>query len=81
MNTADRFKHAAAIALIGDGVVAALHPTHDAEFWKKGPAGWRRCMRWFQLHPHATRLFGIAQAALAMMWVLHEERGVKNLLG
>ena len=81
MTTIDRIKHAAAIVLIGDGVVGALHPTHDAQFWKKGPASWRRTMRWCQLHPQATRMLAIAQAGLAMMWVLHHEHGVKNLLG
>ncbi|HEY9137446.1 MAG TPA: hypothetical protein VIM67_04180 [Terriglobus sp.] len=81
MTTADRLKHAAAIALIGDGIVGAIHPTHDAQFWKKGPASWRRGMRWCQRHPNATRMFAIAQAAVALMWVLHEERGARNLFG
>ncbi|HTJ30604.1 MAG TPA: hypothetical protein VL346_08895 [Acidobacteriaceae bacterium] len=81
MTTADRIKHAAAIALIGDGVVAAVHPTHDAQFWKAGPAGWRRSMGWCQMHPNATRMIGVAQAALALMWVLQHERGVRHLLG
>lgn len=81
MTTADRVKHAAAIVLIGDGVVGAIHPTHDAQFWKEGPAGWRRAMRWCQLHPQATRLLAIAQAGLAVMWILHREHGVKHLLG
>lgn len=81
MNTSDRLKHAAAIALIGDGIVGAVHPTHSAQFWKKGPAGWRSGMRWCQRHPNATRIFAIAQAAAALMWVLQEERGVRNLFG
>ncbi len=81
MTTADRAKHAAAIVLIGDGVVGALRPAHDAEFWEEGPAGWRRTMRWCQLHPQATRMLAIAQAGLAAMWILHRERGVKHLLG
>ena len=81
MTTADRIKHAIAITLIGDGVAAALHPTHGAQFWKKGPAGWRRGMRWCQRHPHATRMLAIAQASLATMWILHHERGARSLFG
>jgi hypothetical protein len=81
MTAADRIKHAVAITLIGDGVVAAVHPTHSAQFWKKGPAGWRSSMRWLQMHPNATRVLAIAQAGIALAWVLHQERGVKNLFG
>jgi hypothetical protein len=81
MTTADRLKHAAAIMLIGDGVAGALHPTHASQFWKKGPAGWRRGMRWCQMHPEKTRLLAIAEAAIGVMWILHAERGAKKLFG
>lgn len=81
MTTADRIKHATAIALIGDGIVGAVNPTHDAQFWNKGPGSWRRSMRWCRRHPNATRMIAIAQAGLALMWILHEERGVRTLFG
>lgn len=35
--TTNRWKHFTAMVLIGDGVMAAVNPRHDAHAWAKGP--------------------------------------------
>ena len=39
-----RWKHFAAMLLIGDGVMAVVHPQKDALAWKKGPKPWKDLM-------------------------------------
>jgi hypothetical protein len=70
----NRWKHFAAMALIGDGVMAIVRPHHDADAWAHGPRPWRRLMRGLDRHPVLTRLIGAAQVAGGVYWALSRER-------
>ena len=68
------WKHFAAMAMIGDGVMAVVHPQRDAAAWSVGPAVWRNMMESMRKRPGLTRLVGAAQIAGGILWVLREER-------
>jgi hypothetical protein len=63
ITTPTRAKHFAAMVLIGDGVMALIHPTFDANAWKRGPKPWR----------NLTRAIGAAQIAAGIYWALKQE--------
>jgi hypothetical protein len=68
-----RWKHFAAMALLGDGVMAVIHPRRDAADWAIGPAPWRALMRGLHDRPALTRAIGAAQIAGAVWWALRQE--------
>jgi uncharacterized protein YjeT (DUF2065 family) len=69
------WKHFAAMALIGDGVMALFCPRHDAAVWATGgPRQWRRLMRKLERRPTLTRAIGAAQIAAGICWAMYEER-------
>lgn len=69
-----RWKHFAAMALIGDGVMAVVHPQRDADAWEAGPKPWRRFMRKLRDRPGLTRAIGAAQIAGGIWWALYQEK-------
>jgi hypothetical protein len=69
-----RWKHFAAMALIGDGVMAVVHPQRDAEAWKVGPKPWQALMQKFHECPVATRMVGVAQIVGGIWWALYQEK-------
>jgi hypothetical protein len=69
-----RWKHFAAMALIGDGVMALIRPEHDAMAWKRGPAPWRRLMDDLHQRPALTRSIGAAQIVGGIWWALQQEK-------
>ena len=71
--TTKRSKHFLAMALIGDGVMALVHPQRDVEAWHIGPAPWRQLMRALHDRPTLTRVIGAAQIAGAVYWALQQE--------
>jgi hypothetical protein len=70
---AKRWKHFAAMALLGDGVMAVIHPRRDAADWVAGPAPWRALMRGLEGRPGLTRAIGAAQVAAVIWWTLTQE--------
>jgi uncharacterized protein YjeT (DUF2065 family) len=79
--TQKRWKHFAAMALIGDGVMALVRPQHDALAWKRGPEPWRKLMGALQDRPALTRIIGLGQIAAGVYWALQQEKtGEDNLL-
>ncbi|HZY71510.1 MAG TPA: hypothetical protein VFE22_00220 [Edaphobacter sp.] len=68
-----RWKHFTAMALIGDGVMALVHPRSDAIAWEGGPKAWQSLMRKLRDHPTLTRAIGAAQIIGGICWVLHHE--------
>ena len=72
--TPSRYKHFAAMALIGDGVMAVVQPARDAEAWNGGPRPWCRLMEFLAQHPTLTRTIGAVQIAGGVWWALHEGR-------
>ncbi|AXC10577.1 hypothetical protein ACPOL_1229 [Acidisarcina polymorpha] len=70
----NRWKHFAAMAIIGDGVMAIVRPRRDATAWAQGPAVWKGLMQALNERPALTRLIGVAEVVGAVCWVLsHEE--------
>jgi hypothetical protein len=59
--------------LIGDGVMALIHPSVDAKAWKKGPKPWRTLMRGLAKRPALTRAIGAAQIIGGIYWALKQE--------
>ncbi len=72
--TPKRWKHFAAMALIGDGVMALVHPQRDAAAWHAGPLPWRKLMIALHDRPNLTRVIGAVQIAGAVAWALQQER-------
>jgi hypothetical protein len=70
---ARRWKHFAAMALIGDGVMALIRPEDDALAWKHGPKLWKQLMGELQERPVLTRAIGAAQIAGGIWWALSQE--------
>ena len=70
-----RWRHFAAMALIGDGVMAVIRPERDAEAWEIGPLAWRQLMRRLQRNPALTRAVGAAQVLGGIWWALYQEKG------
>jgi hypothetical protein len=68
-----RWKHFAAMALIGDDVMAVLRPKDDALAWKHGPKPWGSLMGSLQDRPALTRAIGVAQIAGGIWWAMHQE--------
>jgi hypothetical protein len=69
-----RWKHFAAMALIGDGVMAVIRPEDDALAWKHGPAPWKALMGHLQDRPSLTRTIGVLQICGGICWALSQEK-------
>ena len=74
LNDARRVEHFAAMVLIGDGVMALVHPSKDADAWKKGPRVWRRLMEALAERPGLTMAIGAAQVAIGVAWALRQSK-------
>ena len=72
--TPKRWQHFAAMALIGDGVMALVHPQRDAMAWHVGPEPWRALMRRLHDRPMLTRAIGVAQILGGVAWALNQEK-------
>lgn len=72
-----RYKHFLAMILIGDGVMALLHPKQDALAWKKGPRVWRDLMHHLHERPSFTRAIGVTQIVGGVLWAIQQERDEK----
>lgn len=68
-----KMKHLAAVALVGDGLLALLTPERDALAWRMGPEPFRSLMGFMAKRPGLTRFVGAAQIAVGVWWVFHEE--------
>jgi hypothetical protein len=68
-----RAKHFAAMVLIGDGVMALIHPEKDAKAWKQGPQLWRDLMHGLSKRPALTRAIGAAQILGGIWWALQQD--------
>lgn len=73
LHSAKQWKHFAAMVLIGDGVMAMVYPSTDAEAWTAGPEWWKRTMRFFKERPVLTRVLAAAEIAGGIWWALANE--------
>ena len=78
--TQKRWKHFAAMALIGDGVMALVRPQHDALAWKRGPKPWQKLMGELHDRPALTRMIGLGQIVGGVYWALQQEKEHDSLL-
>jgi hypothetical protein len=69
-----RWQHFTAMVLIGDGVMALIHPRKDALAWRRGPAAWQRLMTELHERPALTRVIGALQLAGGIAWALQQEQ-------
>ena len=60
--------------LIGDGVMALIHPSMDAQAWKTGPKVWRNLMHSLAEKPNLTRAIGATQILAGVLWALRQAR-------
>ena len=74
--SSNRWKHFAAMALIGDGVMAIVHPKRDARAWSAGPKVWQDLMNSLHDRPGLTRAIGVAQIAGGVWWALKQEKEI-----
>ncbi len=68
-----RWQHFVAMTLIGDGMMALVHPQRDAAAWHMGPEPWQKLMRSLHNRPNLTRIIGAAQIAGGVWWALQQE--------
>jgi hypothetical protein len=73
LHPAKQWKHFAAMVLIGDGVMALVHPRLDSEAWAAGPEWWNKSMRFLRDCPTLTRIIASAQIAGGIWWALSQE--------
>ena len=66
-----------AITLIGDGTVGALTPSRHAQRYERGPAPWRKTMRWFAERPQLTRALALLElgSGLALTLAVARRQG------
>ncbi len=69
-----RWQHFTAMVLIGDGVMAVIHPEKDAMAWKRGPKPWQELMVRLHERPGLTRMIGVVQIAGGVWWALRQEK-------
>ena len=75
-----RWKHFAAMALIGDGVMALVRPQHDARAWSTGPKPWQDLMNSLHDRPALTRVIGAAQIVGRVWWALYQEKSEPSVV-
>ena len=58
------------IALVGDGVIAALIPVRHSRRWQVGPGWWRSWMGWYRRHPGLTRVLATGEVVVGLSLAL-----------
>jgi drug/metabolite transporter (DMT)-like permease len=74
LTSTKRWRYFAAMAVIGDGVMALVYPELDANTWKIGPKPWRNLMQGLHDRPTLTRAIGTAEIIAGIWWALYEQR-------
>jgi hypothetical protein len=69
-----RWQHFTAMVLIGDGVMALIHPQKDVQAWRRGPKPWKDLMGKLHDRPGLTRAIGAAQIGAGIWWALRQEK-------
>ncbi|MBI3912106.1 MAG: hypothetical protein HY320_14395 [Armatimonadetes bacterium] len=61
-----RVREAAAMAMIGDGMLGVLEPKRHCRVWEFGPKPYQEFIEWFVEHPQITRLLGALEVGLGL---------------
>ena len=64
----ERLKELAAMAMIGDGVLALLYPQRHMALWKTGPDAYRELVEALAERPALARVLGALEAGLGLWW-------------
>ena len=59
---AKQLKEIVGLMMVGEGVMAMVHPHGYARLWQHGPSWWRTMIDPFVRHPGKTRFVGAAEA-------------------
>lgn len=63
---ARQIKEIVGLMMVGEGVVAMLHPQRYPLFWHPGPTWWRRMITPFVERPALTCALGAVEAAVGL---------------
>lgn len=58
--------------MIGEGLVAAIHPRRYMSLWRMGPEPCRDLVDWFAGNPEATRAIGVVELLAGLLLALIE---------
>ena len=70
---AQRLKDMAAMALVGDGVLALLMPDRRMRVWYQGPGWWETAIGALLKRPNLVRVLAVAEAGVGI-WLASRER-------
>jgi hypothetical protein len=67
-----RLKEIAAMAMIGEGIIATLYPRQHTLLWKFGPKKYRKFIEASARRPNLVRIAAGAGAGLGVWWALRQ---------
>ena len=68
----NRLKDIAAVALVGDGVLALVYPQRRVRLWKHGPGWWERVMGPLAKRPNLVRALAAAEVGVGLLLAARE---------
>jgi hypothetical protein len=71
-----RTAEAAAMLMIGDGVLGLARPAEHCLIWRGGPRWWRDTIDWFADHPQVTRGAAALELGAGLWLVLRSQRNM-----
>jgi hypothetical protein len=81
MATNRRTAEAAAMLMIGDGVLGLARPAEHCLIWRGGPQWWRNTIEWFADHPQVTRGAAALEVGAGLWLAWHSQRDMPDALG
>ena len=70
--TGRRLKEAAALWMIGDGIVGTVAPRRHTRLWKFGPKGYQRALEKMAKRPKLSRAMYAAEAGLGLLLAMRQ---------
>ena len=63
------------LMMIGEGLIAMIHPKRYVSLWRMGPKPCREFVDWFVENPQATRGIGAVEMVAGLLLALRETEG------
>jgi hypothetical protein len=73
-----RSTEAAAMLMIGDGVLGLAMPARHCLIWHAGPPWWRETVAWFAAHPQVTRAAAALELGTGVWLASRSQRGLPS---